>query len=68
MYHFDDFGIQWLREDLLVVGDVVQYLVESRSLYLFGSKVGHWVVEIKHITALLYLLQHERLPVALNSI
>lgn len=58
-HHSDNLWIYGFRQDALVVGDVVQYLVKSSSLDLFCSDVAHWVRKVKDVAALLELTHKE---------
>ena len=57
--HLHDTRIHGLRDDRPVVGDIVQELMESQSLDLFGFHVGSRIVEIKNDVALINLLHKE---------
>lgn len=51
-HHFDDFGIDGLGQYAHSGCNVVDNLVETRSLDLFTLQVCHWVHEVEDIATL----------------
>jgi hypothetical protein len=57
--HANDDRVHGLRDDLPVVGNIVQELVEGQSFDFLGLHIGAGVVEVKNDIALLDLLHEE---------
>ena len=60
--HADDDRVHGLRDDLSVIGHIVQELMESQALDFLGFHVGACVVEVEDDVALLDLLHEEIFP------
>lgn len=60
--HFDDTRIHALRDDLSVVGDVIEQLVQGQALDFLGLHISTGVIEVEDDVALIDFLHEEFLP------
>lgn len=61
--HLDDLGIQGLRDDVPIIGDVVEKFMKSLTLDFLALHILRSIVEIENNVALIQFLHKEILPI-----